>query len=57
MGKFNNEEFDVIRIIAGEDPKADADETDEPLADILAQYGYTKENFEQTEQIVTHEVE
>lgn len=56
VGFFRNEEFVVIQIFPGEGPKANIDETDELLTDILAQYGYTKEIFEQTEQIVTHEV-
>lgn len=57
IGFFRNEEFVVIRISAGEDPKADADETNELLADILTQCGYTTEILEQTEQTVAHEVE
>lgn len=57
IGFFRNEEFVVIRISAGEDPKADADKTNELLADILTQCGYTTEILEQTEQTVAHEVE
>lgn len=57
VGFFRNEEFVVIRISAGEAPKADTDKTDELLADILTQCGYTKESFEKTEQIVIQVVE
>lgn len=57
VGFFRNKEFVVIQIFPSKDRKVDMDGADDPLSDILDQYGYRTETSEHTEQIVIQKVE
>lgn len=52
VGYFRNDEFVVIQISNGEEQEADLVKTDDQVYDILNRCGYTKGEFEKTEQIV-----
>ena len=57
LGFFRNEEFVVIQIFPSKGRKVDVDGADDPLSDILDQYGYKTETSEHTEQIVIQKIE
>ena len=57
VGFFRNEEFVVIRIYSNKNQKVDVDRADDPLSDILDQYGYKTETSEYTEPIAIQEIE
>lgn len=57
VGFFNKGEFIVVQIFPRKGPEADMGGEDNPLSDILDQYGYETESSEDTEQLGIQEVE